>query len=376
MYKKNHNPIYLPVCLVLIVLIIAAFPGCKPLDKSQSVPAVEIPSTEKQLIHSDIIGQDYDLFIHLPGGYYSSEKSYPVIYLLDAQWDFPLVTAIYGQQYFDGFLPELIIVGVLWAGEKPNHDSLRVRDFTPTKNPLQPQSGGADNFLASLRKEIIPFVDKKYRTQNDRTIMGSSLGGLFALYALFKEPDLFQRYICTSAYTAYDNDILYKFEQQYKDKNPFYPIHLFMAYGGLEPSLPIFHQLVNLLKKRNYSNLSWDWKVLEDIGHSGSKAEGFTRGLQFVFKRPSFPVDTTVLQKFTGEYESQENYVYKITFENNAFTLNFPDNETRVLKQKSATEFYVLGEFLNIRFAQDAAGKVTGFEIDHFGGSEYLKKIK
>lgn len=51
----------------------------------------------------------------LPGGYAASTKKYPVVYLMDSQWDFPDLKSIYGQQYFDGFIPELIVVGVTWA---------------------------------------------------------------------------------------------------------------------------------------------------------------------------------------------------------------------------------------------------------------------
>ena len=85
--------------------------------------------------------------ISLPAGYDKSNKKYPVVYLMDSQWDFPLLTALYGQQYYDGFIPEVIIVGITWGGEHPNPDSLRARDYTPTNVKQLPQSGGADKFL-------------------------------------------------------------------------------------------------------------------------------------------------------------------------------------------------------------------------------------
>jgi len=76
-------------------------------------------------------GQEYVLQVSLPAGYDKSNKKYPVVYLMDSQWDFPLVTALYGEQYFDGFIPELIIAGITWGGTHPNPDSLRARDYTP-----------------------------------------------------------------------------------------------------------------------------------------------------------------------------------------------------------------------------------------------------
>ena len=52
-------------------------------------------------------------------------RVYPVVFLLDAQWDFTLMQSIYGQQYFEGLIPEMVIVGITWGGNTPNYDSLR-----------------------------------------------------------------------------------------------------------------------------------------------------------------------------------------------------------------------------------------------------------
>src|ERR1700712_1186549 len=70
-----------------------------------------IQGTQVVKLHSAIVGQDYQLYINLPGNYSrDTGKVYPVVYLLDGQWDFPLFTGIYGSQYYDGFIPEFITV--------------------------------------------------------------------------------------------------------------------------------------------------------------------------------------------------------------------------------------------------------------------------
>src|SRR4051794_7255427 len=89
-------------------------------------------SQTRKLTSSIVTGQEYELQIMLPANYSSTNKLYPVVYLMDSQWDFPLLTALYGQQYYDGFLPPMIIVGVTWGGTNPKPDSLRARDYTPT----------------------------------------------------------------------------------------------------------------------------------------------------------------------------------------------------------------------------------------------------
>lgn len=94
-----------------------------------SLPKVEIPGTQSHKITSSIVGQEYDLYINMPRNYQDTTKTFPVLYLLDAQWDFPLVNAVFGEQYYDGFVPEIIIVGITWGGNDPNYDMLRARDI-------------------------------------------------------------------------------------------------------------------------------------------------------------------------------------------------------------------------------------------------------
>ena len=186
-------------------------------DSVRSYAPVEIPNSHLERITSSIVGQEYDLYINLPGNYRDTSKTFPVIYLLDAQWDFSLVTSIYGQQYYDGFIPAAIIVGITWGGKNPNHDSLRARDLTPTNNKQIPQSGNAKNFLASIKSEIIPFIETRYRTTHDRTLMGSSFGGLFTLYALFHETRVFNRYVLTSPALGWDGEEIYSDEKRYSN---------------------------------------------------------------------------------------------------------------------------------------------------------------
>src|SRR5450432_1516299 len=163
-------------------------------------PKVDIPGSEVRKITSSIVaGQEYELHISLPAGYTNNTKKYRVVYLMDSQWDFPLVKSLYGQQYYDGFIPEIIIVGITWGGINPNPDSLRVRDYTPAKENRQPQSGGADKFLSFMKDELFPFIESNYKADNkNRTLVGCSLGGLITMYALFTHTEMFTGYVAAS----------------------------------------------------------------------------------------------------------------------------------------------------------------------------------
>ena len=55
-------------------------------------PRVTIPCSELRQLKSTATGRDYDLYIRLPNDYEKFPKvKYPVLYLLDAQWDFKML---------------------------------------------------------------------------------------------------------------------------------------------------------------------------------------------------------------------------------------------------------------------------------------------
>lgn len=340
-------------------------------------PQVEIPGTQLLHVTSAIVGQEYDLYVNLPRGYQDTSKTFPVIFLLDAQWDFPLAQAIFGEQYYDGFVPATILVGITWGGVNPNYDSLRTRDLTPTNVKQVPQSGGAPKFLKFIKNELIPYIDSKYRmTKNGRTLMGSSLGGLFTLYALFHDTGLFDRYVLTSPSVGWDNEILYTYEREYAAKNTQLPVRLFIGVGGLEGGgVTGFQKFVDQLKSRNYKGLELETKVLEGIGHSGSKAEGYTRGLQAVFARPPLTVAPEVLDQYLGKYQVAPQFTVEITKDSGNLLMLGPGDTKILLFAESDTNFYVKGMYFFIRFKKSEAGKVTGFEVEQFNGTQFVQKF-
>jgi predicted alpha/beta superfamily hydrolase len=83
--------------------------------------------------------------------------------------------------------------------------SVRVRDFTPTDWPQAwVGGGGAAKFRAFLARELIPDVEKAFRTDGFRIVSGHSASGQFALYCLESEPALFQAYIALSPSLDWD----------------------------------------------------------------------------------------------------------------------------------------------------------------------------
>ncbi len=100
-----------------------------------------------------------------------------------------------------------------------------------------PADSHADQFLAALKQEIIPFVEANYPVDpGERSLYGFSSGGFFVLYALFHEPGHFRRYIAGSA----DLDIAFPYmidhDQQLLSRQIPDPIDLYMSVGELEES--------------------------------------------------------------------------------------------------------------------------------------------
>lgn len=340
-------------------------------------PRVDIPGSEVRKITSSIVsGQKYELHILLPGGYKNSAKKYPVVYLMDSQWDFPLVKSLYGEHYFDGFIPELIIVGVTWGGTNPNPDSLRARDYTPTKEARLPQSGGADNFLAFMKKELFPFIETNYKADSkNRSLMGCSLGGLFTLYTLFTQPELFTGYAAASPAVGWDREALYKYEKEFAQKKLANPVRVYMTIGDVEKSRPAYEKFASQMTNRNYVSVSLQSTILENTGHSGTKSETYGRGMQYIFERPNLALDTEILNKYTGSYQSPNGNKIELKNDDGKLALYFSPDNKYTLYAASETDFYSTAEYFNIQF-KPGTDKPEGFQLNRYGNSQFIKKIR
>jgi predicted alpha/beta superfamily hydrolase len=359
-------------CPMLRVILLFLFTGSLTgLAQDATAGEITLPGTQARTLYSETVGQEYRLSISLPRGYADSDQRYPVLYLLDAQWDFPLVYAIYGEQYYDGFVPGLIIVGISWGGTDPDPDALRLRDFTPTHVSGSGESGGAARFLSFFESELIPFIDRNYRSSDSRTLVGSSLGGLFALYALFTRPQLFDSYVATSPATPWDNGAVYACAEGFAERSARSPSRLYVAVSELEDLFQPVAQLVETLRQQAYPGLTWTSHVVSGAGHSGVKAEGNTRGLQYVFQRPDLALAATELERFTGSYHSADGQMdVRVYVEDGKLWGRVPaQDRSWQLNARDRTNFYHVGEFLNVRFLLDDDGAVTGFELHTYDGT-------
>jgi predicted alpha/beta superfamily hydrolase len=252
-----------------------------------SIRWFEMRGTEIRDVHSKITNQDYELIIQPPYSYKKdTSKRYPVVYFCDGFYDFALFAMIYGDQIYDKTINECFLVGFSYKGENLDYGKLRTHDYTPTSQGLFSPGGGAPDFLKVVEQEFIPFVENNYRVDPSfRAMGGSSLGGLFTLYAMFTRPNLFHSYMAISPAVTWDNDWLFGYEDKFHELHPDLPISLYMT--AAEKEWPDFvngiQRFDEVLRKHSYQNFRYKFRILDDAYHAGSKPEGYTRGMQFIF---------------------------------------------------------------------------------------------
>lgn len=368
---------------VLFLLLSSVLTTAAYSQTRDSGSAVAIPRTERQRLTSSIDGQEYVLYVSLPATYSDASRTFPVLYLLDAQWDFPMVVGLVESLSDDGFVPPLIIVGITWGGAQPDYSHLRFKDLTPTNSSRIPQSGNGPNFLRFLKNELVPFVDSSYRTtRTERALMGNSLGGLFALYALFTEPALFNRYIVSSPTLGFGNGVK-TYEAEYAAQHSQLPIRLFIDVGELEgPHITQVQDLASVLRARKYQGLELETLVVKGTGHSSNKPEGFVRGLQAVFAPRPVTVDPGILEQYVGVYQfpgaaMHPGYTIEIQRGKGGLFVVLPEGTKFLLHAQTDRDFYTRGVFMVVHFKWTNEGKVIGLAAEQqSGGQEEAVKTK
>lgn len=156
-------------------------------------------------LYSDVLQEQRIFEVLLPKSYKAdSSKKYGVVYKLDGEWDTWLLPGSYDFAVGAKFVPENIFVRI------PNIYSPKIdtrdRDLTPTQvKEYNPNTGGADNFRSFLKNELIPYINKKYPSNGENTLVGGSLAGMFTIYTLLKDPELFKSYVAVEPAMHWDN---------------------------------------------------------------------------------------------------------------------------------------------------------------------------
>lgn len=251
-------------------------------------------------------GHTYQLYVGYPSAYFSEPtRKFPTLYFVDAYWDFPLFSTVVGNLRADNAVPDMLLVGIGYAGANPDIHALRAIDLTPGVDsyidPGGQRSGRAQEFLAVLENEIIPLAERDYRADPTyRVLAGNSYGGLFTSYAAFARPGLFQGYIASASSLWWRNRFVHSLEASYAQTHTALPARLYFGYASqdstsiAESTRALFRQI----KSRSYSGLALAMREMEGERHSSLKPEAYARGLRFVFaaRAPSPALTATTMR--------------------------------------------------------------------------------
>ena len=283
--------------IIIAVIISIAFKGY-----SQS-----FPNSEGELIigkvdslYSEVLNEQREIWVYLPENI-NIDKQYPVIYLLDASAHFHVLTGML-KQLSKWQMPQSIVVGI--------KSTDRTRDFTPTNVPFQrgqksETSGGASNFIKFIDEDLKPFINNKYPTENNNTIIGHSTGGLFVLYSFLHHENSFDNYLAIDPSLWWDKENLIKETQQLLKKGNRKEKSLYIAAANSigktmdtvrvrkdksEPTEQIranlkFHDIL----VKNNNELNFQWEYFNDEDHGSVTVPAQYNGLRSIYSWFPFP---------------------------------------------------------------------------------------
>jgi predicted alpha/beta superfamily hydrolase len=219
---------------------------------------------ERVTVTSKILSTDRELQVLVPENYdVNSQTSYPVIYLLDGDYNFHGISGMLDSLASKGqLIPEVILVGIADKGTSQYRNFMTPSDLTPGK----PSRGQAAKFLSFIKKEVQPFIDKNYRAANHSTLIGQSMGGLFVLNALIEEPELFSNYIAVSPSVWVDDQGIVGKAKDKLGKTQHAPINIFLSLAD-ETRMGVY-DLLNTLDINEPRNVNWSFKQYADESHN------------------------------------------------------------------------------------------------------------
>jgi predicted alpha/beta superfamily hydrolase len=276
----------------LIISVTVIFIGCSigyAQDVKEAVSKDNLYNTQVKVFHSQIIDDDFYLYISFPDEYDKSDKKYPVLYLLDGDVTFGMAASIARYLQFGNTIPELIIVGIGYGTLKKSEGNMKSRDYTISPKKGRSGTGGAPKFREFLKEELIPYMESTYRSNPDeRTISGYSLGSLFALYTLFTEPDLFNNYIIGSPHLSWDEYRIFTVQEEAFENMDDIDAKVFISVGSEEDEEKYFNpidEMVTLIDEKGYESLKMETKVFDGGTHLICPPEALVYGLVSVFKK-------------------------------------------------------------------------------------------
>lgn len=227
-------------------------------------------------LFSKHLAENQSVWVQLPEEY-DSTSAYGVLYVLDADGHFNYMAnyVAYLSKPFAKTIPKLIVVGI-----RSKSPAYRFKNFTPP-GLNKPAEGNADGFLTFLTQELIPAINSRYKTNETRVLAGHSLGGLLALYSIYKNPGTFTHVIAASPSLPYGDGKLLSLFSDIKDPRPM-RIFFSAAENDLANYGAFATKFREQLKATNWHG--WEFELVTGTDHYSTAPVAFYKGLISVFK--------------------------------------------------------------------------------------------
>ncbi len=269
---------YLYLCFLIILIAIFCVSCSHQIKYNDPIPVHE--SFE---IYSDKVGETRVINVWIPEKYKDSAVSLPVMYMADGgivDEDFPHIANTFEKLLNENKIMPMMLVGIT--------NTQRRRDLSgPTEiasdKSIAPIVGGSAEFRSFISEELIPEIEKRYRTTPVRGILGESLSGLFVMETFLLQPDLFDIYIAFDPSLWWNNHKMADQSPQYLNKFSNDKKILWFAGSDAEDIFPYTKQLAGILQKINLSQLKWKYVDMPNQHHNtifrAAKEEAFVWAL-------------------------------------------------------------------------------------------------
>jgi Raf kinase inhibitor-like YbhB/YbcL family protein len=236
-----------------------------------SPPVDSVPVHDTFTVHSKALGEARPINVYTPTQYRAATgaagRRFPVLYMPDGgiDEDFPHVARMVDSLAARGVIRPTIVVGV------PNTE--RRRDLTgPTRvasdSAIAPHVGGSAAFRRFFRDELVPEIERRYRTTPERGIIGESLAGLFVVETFLEDPNLFTHYV------ALDPSVWWNKGTLVSSAGPLIATFdgsartLYLASSQEPSSANGSAQLAALLRTARPTKLRWTYEPRPDLTHA------------------------------------------------------------------------------------------------------------
>lgn len=222
-----------------------------------AVFAEDVAIGERFELHSERLDETRAYQVHLPAEYGARPGArYPVLYLLDGDYNFHYVTGLVEQlSTMSQRIPPVIVVGVSDLGP----DSYRGY-MTET-----PGGGEKPIFARFLIEELRPAIESRYRTAPQALLAGHSIGGMFTLSTLLAAPEAFQAFIAVSPALWGDDFAFVDRAAKRLQSGDALPAHLYLSLAD-EKDMGVY-SFIGDLERHPAPDLAWEFKRFAGENH-------------------------------------------------------------------------------------------------------------